>query len=356
MKKTFIVAIIALSLLSGLPTAVFSDSEADISLNPANQEVVLGNQFSVTLHVDNASGLNTDINTELVFDSSKVTFQDIAISDTLTNLGWSFLDPDNKVQSCLEPSPDCINIFLMGPGDPLNSVEGSADIATIYFSANSTGTNDLSFNAANSYLAGMDMDYNWVQLPASWNPAAVTIAAPATNYTISGSVKYYDGVKIVPNATVILENSSGTPIATALTNSSGFYQFTNVAGASNYAVRVTKSDGASGLSGTDQTKIRRHIVGLEIFDTIYKIIAGDVNDSGTLSGTDQTKIRRFIVGLDSGLPSGAWKFYSTGATLTTSNYLTTGLIRNLTNLSSDLLNQDFTGIKMGDVNNSWVSN
>jgi len=97
-------------------------------------------------------------------------------------------------------------------------------------------------------------------------------------------------------------------------------------------------------------------VGLELFSTIYKTIAADVNNSLGLSSADQIKIGRFIVGLDSNLPSGAWKFYSSNAVLTTANYLTVGLTRTFTNLTADMPSQDFVGIKMGDVNNSWVNN
>lgn len=185
---------------------------------------------------------------------------------------------------------------------------------------------------------------------------ALQAANPASNYTISGTIKYYDGIKTVSSTTVILEDDIGTQIATTTTNASGTYQFAGVASGRNYVVRASKSDNAAGLTGADQTKIRRHIVGLELFDSIYKKIAGDVNISGGLTGTDQTKIRRFIVGLDSNLPSGAWKFYSSDAVLTTLNYLTEGLTRIYTNLIINMSNQDFVGVKMGDVNNSWVNN
>ena len=66
-------------------------------------------------------------------------------------------------------------------------------------------------------------------------------------------------------------------------------------------------------------------------------------------------MRRYIAEIDI-LPSEGWKFYSSDATLTTSNYLTEGLVRTYTNLTANSPNQDFIGVKMGDVNNSWVSN
>ena len=180
--------------------------------------------------------------------------------------------------------------------------------------------------------------------------------APATGYTISGTIKYYDGIKTVSSTTVILEDNIGTQIATTTTNASGTYQFAGVTSGGNYVVRASKSDNASGLSSADQIKIGRHIVGLEPFSTIYKTIAGDVNNSGGLSSADQIKIGRFIVGLDNNLISGAWKFYSSAATLNATNYLITGLTRVYTNLMADAVNQDFVGVKMGDVNNSWVNN
>lgn len=175
----------------------------------------------------------------------------------------------------------------------------------------------------------------------------------STGYTISGTVKYYDLVKKVSGATVVLENGVGAQLATTTTDVNGAYQFTNVAGGGNYVVRASKTDGAAGLSSADQIKIGRHIVGLEIFDSVYKNIAGDVNNTCSLSSADQIKIGRFIVGLDTSLPSGAWKFYSSSASLTTLNYLSTGLTRTYINLTSNMSSQNFVGIKMGDVNNSW---
>lgn len=183
----------------------------------------------------------------------------------------------------------------------------------------------------------------------------VTIA-PAINHSISGTIKYYDGVKVIPNAAVILENSIGIQIASTTTDVNGAYQFAGVTSGGDYVVRVIKSDNALGLTSADQIKIGRHIVGLELFSTIYKTIAGDVNNSLGISSADQIKIGRFIVGLDSNLPSGAWKFYASNAVLTTANYLTVGLTRAFTNLIADMPSQDFVGIKMGDVNNSWVNN
>jgi hypothetical protein len=63
-------------------------------------------------------------------------------------------------------------------------------------------------------------------------------------------------------------------------------------------------------------------------------------------------IARYIVGIIGELSSGDWKFYSSDAALTETNYLTEGLERTF-NLTEDMAGQDFIGVKMGDANNSW---
>ena len=179
---------------------------------------------------------------------------------------------------------------------------------------------------------------------------------PSMGHTLSGTLRYYNDTKLISGATVILEDDDENQIDSTTTDSSGFYEFSEVPAGGNYVVRVTKTDTdtANGINVLDLTKLRRHIVGLEIFNSIYKKIAADVNDDLSISILDLTKERRYITGIDSTLPSGNWKFYSSAITPNTTNYLTTGLTRTYTNLISDTANQDFIGIKMGDVNDSWV--
>ncbi|MFH1564960.1 MAG: S8 family serine peptidase [bacterium] len=178
------------------------------------------------------------------------------------------------------------------------------------------------------------------------------------NFTISGTVKYYDGIKAVPNSTVILENNVGAQIAVAITDASGYYEFTGLENGENYVVKIEKDDAITSteVNGLDLTKIVRHITGLETFDSIFKIVASDADETGKINGLDLTKIVRYIVGFDSELPSGDWKFYSSDTVLTEENYLTEEPSKTYTDLTADMTNQNFTGVKMGDVNNSWNNN
>jgi len=180
------------------------------------------------------------------------------------------------------------------------------------------------------------------------------LKSPAATHTISGMIKYYDGVKVVPNAAVTLENNLGVQIASTTTNASGFYQFNAVAAGSDYVVRVIKNDVlTNGVNVTDLIKIKKHTLGTEILDSMYKKIAGDFNQSGSINVTDLIKIKKYTLGTEN--PLLKWKFYDFGVTLNPTNYLTTGLSMVITNLTNDLIDQNFVGIKMGDVNNSWIN-
>lgn len=193
-------------------------------------------------------------------------------------------------------------------------------------------------------------------LAVQFDSAKRTIAAIPSACTISGTVNYYDGAKTVSNAAVILENDLGIQLESTVTDINGYYEFTNLADGGDYLVRVEKddNDASNGVNGLDLTKIVRHMVGFETFGAIFKIISSDVDETGTTNGLDLTKITRYIVGLDSSLPSGGWKFYSSVAAPTENDYLAGGTERIYTGLSGDMANQDFTGIKMGDADNSWT--
>ncbi|MFA6270226.1 MAG: S8 family serine peptidase [Candidatus Paceibacterota bacterium] len=185
---------------------------------------------------------------------------------------------------------------------------------------------------------------------------AVTVA-PAASHTISGIIKYYDGIKVIPNATVILENSIGTQIATTTTNTSGAYQFTEVANGGNYVVRVSKDDNFSstGVTVSDLIVIKKHTLGTELTD-IYEKIAADFNSSQSITVSDLIMLKKFTLERIDGRPASSWRFYSSNVTPDATNYLTVGQTRTYSNLTANTPNQDFVGIKMGDVNNSWVSN
>ena len=154
-------------------------------------------------------------------------------------------------------------------------------------------------------------------------------------FSISGTVRYFLNGKYVPNAQFSL---SGDATHTVSSGSDGTYQFSDIE-EGIYIVTLSKTTDLGGVNATDALKVVRHTAGLEVFTDPNRLIAGDVNNSETVNSTDALKIVRYTAGLDA-LPSGDWKFAPPS--------------RSYSPLNSDIVSQDYTGIRMGDVNGSWT--
>lgn len=208
MKKIIIISIISLLLFFVLPKIVFTAGQAVVSLNPASQSVNVGSQFSVTLHIDNASGLDNMIAADLLFDSAKISYDHITISDLLNSLGWTFFDPFNPILPCTAPSPDCLNVSLLSDSMSSQAINGNADIVTIYFTANSIGTNQFTYVNNGLYDFGL---YSGDSMPATWNPASATIV---NNIIISpSSVKAITSFDFITPTTIGVINEGAKTIA-----------------------------------------------------------------------------------------------------------------------------------------------
>jgi hypothetical protein len=118
---------------------------------------------------------------------------------------------------------------------------------------------------------------------------------------------------------------------------------------------ATDSPIANGVTTADITLIRRHVLGLAILDSPYKILAGDVNGSDSVTTADITLIRRLILGISTNFNSGLWRFVPSDETFVDmTKPWTAKRMRQYVSLASGKLSgQDFKAIKLGDVNGSW---
>jgi hypothetical protein len=112
---------------------------------------------------------------------------------------------------------------------------------------------------------------------------------------------------------------------------------------------------ANGVTTADITLIRRHVLGLTLLDSPYKVMAGDVNGSDSVTTADITLIRRLILGTATTFSGGLWRFVPSDEAFTnTSKPWTATRMRQYASLASGTLSgQDFKAIKLGDVNGSW---
>jgi hypothetical protein len=108
-----------------------------------------------------------------------------------------------------------------------------------------------------------------------------------------------------------------------------------------------------GISTLDLVFIQRHILGLAKFDTPQKFIAADVNKSSTISVADLVSLRKLILGVDSKFSNNnSFVFIPSDYQFTDNAYsYPNGYNENYVIGKS----YNFTGIKIGDVNNSSLT-
>ena len=211
----------------------------------------------------------------------------------------------------------------------------------------------------NSYnLTGLEMGklYYW-QVLAHYNDKIIygnvnQFIPYQSSYSISGTIKYYDAQKAIPSANVILENEQGQIIDSTQTDELGGYILTGISPGEPYYLKAQKQDSRVDVSVSDIVKTVRHILAKDVFDTIYKVAAADIDGDGVVLIPDVLKMVNYILRKED-IVGGGWKFYDKDFVLDEANYLTSGQSRFYSEINSDLFDQDFVGLKLGDVNNSW---
>ncbi|MBK9729081.1 MAG: HYR domain-containing protein [Saprospiraceae bacterium] len=141
------------------------------------------------------------------------------------------------------------------------------------------------------------------------------------------------------------------------THADGHYMFGDLAvGASaEYAVKPARNDNhINGVSTADIVKIQRHILGIELLNSPYKLIAADVNATNAITAADVSEIRKLILGITSEFAKvQSWTFVPT-------NYVfplpiapwnaPRQVLVPMPNTGTHV--EDFVAIKMGDVTNN----
>ena len=145
-------------------------------------------------------------------------------------------------------------------------------------------------------------------------------------------------------------------LASVITGVTGEYAFDSLVYNRNHTIRPSlDSNHSGGVNILDVVLIQRHILAKDTLDSPYKWIAADVNRSRTVTVADILDIRRLILGaLDSFPNSTSWRFVPVSFKFPDSaaNPLTVPFPDSIsfTGLKKDTLNNDFIGVKVGDVN------
>jgi len=136
------------------------------------------------------------------------------------------------------------------------------------------------------------------------------------------------------------------------TDNNGDYSFSAVRD-SAYIITPSKNNEVNrtnGVTTLDIALIQAHILSNQLFDAGYKVIAADVNSSGTISTIDILYTRRLILGIDTSFPGNrTWAFVD-------ADHSFANILKPFPFPSSDTLvinndtTKNFIAVKLGDVN------
>ncbi len=173
------------------------------------------------------------------------------------------------------------------------------------------------------------------------------------NVLVVGNIHTETG-QAVPEAGVLV---NGANLNNVFTDNDGTYQTLLIPGQDYTLSPALDVDPLNGVTTLDLVLLTRHILGIALLDSPYKIIAGDVNRSNSISTLDVVELQKLILGIIPDFSNNtSWRFVDAAYVFPdpTNPWAAGGFPESifLFNLQNDVLDADFIAVKTGDVNNS----
>jgi hypothetical protein len=175
--------------------------------------------------------------------------------------------------------------------------------------------------------------------------------AKSVGGSISGNIATTDAQ---PVENVIVNNITSAYLPAFKTAALGQYAFFNLPLNVNYSIKPGRNDQpTNGVTTIDLLKIQRHIIGLEPITDPYTIVAADINNDKQVTAVDLIELRKLILNINSEFSNNtSWRFAPKSFKFNPAKPFDFSEQLDITNLTSDELNRDFIGIKIGDINNT----
>ncbi|MEL6867687.1 MAG: T9SS type A sorting domain-containing protein, partial [Bacteroidota bacterium] len=169
---------------------------------------------------------------------------------------------------------------------------------------------------------------------------------------VAGGIRNEDGVDM----NNVMVHLNGYMTEEQMTDQNGWYNFDDLPIDQNYSIRPEKDiNPLNGVSTYDLVLISRHILGVELLDSPYKMIAADVNRSGSLTTFDLVELRKLILFIDTEFANNtSWRFIDAAFNFPLTNDPFSSSFPEIYNINGLSTNQqaNFVAIKVGDVNGS----
>jgi len=173
--------------------------------------------------------------------------------------------------------------------------------------------------------------------------------------TIAGTIETETG-HTIDNVEVMNKEMSTGSEEPAMSDLNGYAFYSDMGG--DYELSGTKNDDYSnGVSTVDIVMIQRHILGIQELDSAYELIAADINNDQKIDGADLVELRKLVLGIYTELPQNdSWRFIDADFTLDVNNPWNFDETREVMDLSTEMMNENFIGVKIGDVSGDVIAN
>ncbi len=300
------------------------------------------------------------------------TCKDACGNTIVTETTVTFADKKNPTPVCLQDistatmNVDGSSVAIWASDYDLGSFDNCGDVDVYFKDSDGDAVSSLSFGCddiANGISATQELqlfvadesgneDFCYVTLRIDDN-ADICEDVDSGASAISGEVSTELG-DMIESAEVSLNK-----VNTDMTSVEGKYAFGSNPAYSAYEITAKKDDDyLNGVTTLDLVLIQKHVLGIEALDSPYKVIAADINSDANVSAIDLVELRKLILGVYNTLPSNdSWRFIDATETFADANDpfpFTEAL--NIAELNGDALNQDFLGIKVGDVSGNAIAN
>ncbi len=196
-------------------------------------------------------------------------------------------------------------------------------------------------------------DQSGINLTITGSADSLYVGTLLQHYSLSGNLVNPLGKSI--NGTTVLLNGTGT-----LFNNNFTYPVTSSSNALLKAFKNNDMNKTNGVTTLDIAFTQSHILGKNLLNSPYKLIAADVNGDGKVSTLDIVYMKRLILGIDTTFTKAItgekrlWAFVDSNYTFPdiTNPFPFKDSI-SYTGLSVSKTNQTFIGCKLGDVNWDW---
>jgi hypothetical protein len=173
-----------------------------------------------------------------------------------------------------------------------------------------------------------------------------------STFRVSGKI-YTENNEPINMARVYCTNAANTDT----TGMDGFYDLYGLAAGGDFQIIPRKDTlPSNGVNIGDVVQVQEHILGVQLLDSPYKIIAADANHSGSVNVGDIIVLKQMILGLIDSFPNNSsWRFVPENYVFIDPAFpLSEPFPETLEflGLNNNEANANFIGIKVGDVNNS----